>query len=110
MTMVRRRQPLTAAACAGALALAGVACGGSGPGRPLAAPAAAALPTSASSHVAVIVMENKESSDVAHPSSSRYVTALAGRYASATASYAITHPSLPNYLALTSGSTNAITS
>ena len=36
---------------------------------------------------------------------SRYVDALARRYAIATSSYAITHPSLPNYLALTSGST-----
>jgi hypothetical protein len=108
--MARLRQPLTVASCAAALLLSGVACGGSDPGKPPAAPAAAALPASASSHVAVIVMENKESSDVADPASSRYVTALAHRYASATASYAITHPSLPNYLALTSGSTNAITS
>jgi hypothetical protein len=105
--MLRLRQRLTVASCGAALALAGVACGGPAPGK---APAAAALPTSASSHVAVIVMENKESSDVADSSSSRYVTALAGRYAIATASYAITHPSLPNYLALTSGSTNGITS
>ena len=42
--------------------------------------------------------------------SSRYVNALARRYAIATSSYAITHPSLPNYLALTSGSTQGITS
>src|SRR5205814_815330 len=41
---------------------------------------------------------------------SRYVNALAHRYAIATSSYAITHPSLPNYLALTSGSTQGITS
>jgi hypothetical protein len=108
--MLRLRQRLTVASCWAALALAGVACGGPAPGKAPAAPASAALPTSASSHVAVIVMENKESSDVADSSSSRYVTALAGRYAIATASYAITHPSLPNYLALTSGSTNGITS
>ena len=41
---------------------------------------------------------------------SRYVDALARCYAIATLSYAITHPSLPNYLALTSGSTQGITS
>jgi hypothetical protein len=64
----------------------------------------------ASSHVAVLVMENKERGDVVGSSSSRYVGALARRYAIATSSYAITHPSLPNYLALTSGSTQGITS
>jgi phosphatidylinositol-3-phosphatase len=111
--MLRLRQLLMAASCGAALMLAGVACGGATPSKPPAtpsAPAAAALPTSASSHVAVIVMENKESSDVAGSSASRYVTALAGRYAIATSSYAIAHPSLPNYLALTSGSTDGITS
>jgi hypothetical protein len=55
-------------------------------------------------------MENKERGDVVGSSSSRYVGALARRYAIATSSFAITHPSLPNYLALTSGSTQGITS
>jgi hypothetical protein len=74
------------------------------------APATIAPAAASSSHVAVIVMENKESSDVLRSSSSRYVAALARRYAIATSSYAIGHPSLPNYLALTSGSTHGITS
>jgi hypothetical protein len=100
---------LVTAAFAAAL-VAPAACGGSSPGRPLAAPAAASLPTSSSSHVAVIVMENKEAGEVLGTSSSRYVNALARRYALATRSYAIRHPSLPNYLALTSGSTHGITS
>ena len=38
------------------------------------------------------------------------MSALARRYAVASRSYAIRHPSLPNYLALTSGSTHGITS
>ena len=63
-----------------------------------------------SSHVVVIVMENKANVDVVGNSASPYVTALARRYGLATQSYAITHPSLPNYLALTSGSTHGITS
>jgi hypothetical protein len=105
----RWRQLAIVAACA-ATVLVGAGCGASGPGKPLAAPAAAALPAASSSHVAVIVMENKESGDVVGSSSSRYVNALARRYAIATQSYAIAHPSLPNYLALTSGSTNGITS
>jgi len=54
-------------------------------------------------------MENKEGGDVVGTSVSPYVTALARRYAVATRSYAIRHPSLPNYLALTSGSTQGIT-
>jgi hypothetical protein len=60
--------------------------------------------------VAVIVMENKEAGDVLSNPSSRYVNALARRYGLATRSYAIGHPSLPNYLALTSGSTHGIAS
>ncbi len=39
-----------------------------------------------------------------------YVNALARRYGTMTESFAIAHPSLPNYLALTSGSTHAIES
>jgi hypothetical protein len=64
----------------------------------------------ATSRVAVIVMENKEAGDVLSNPSSRYVNALARRYGLATRSFAIGHPSLPNYLALTSGSTHGIAS
>ncbi len=39
-----------------------------------------------------------------------YVNALARRYGTMTHSFAIAHPSLPNYLALTSGSTQGIES
>jgi phosphatidylinositol-3-phosphatase len=97
------------AACA--IALLVVACGGSSsPGPPLTAPPAAALKTSRSSHITVIVMENKEAPDVLGAPSSRYLGRLARRFGVATQSYAVTHPSLPNYLALTSGSTHGITS
>jgi hypothetical protein len=58
----------------------------------------------------VIVMENEEYSDVIGSSSTRYINGLAKRYALATNSYAVTHPSLPNYLAITGGSTFGITS
>jgi phosphatidylinositol-3-phosphatase len=90
--------------------LTSTACGASSPGPPLAGPPAKALPASSSSHISVIVMENKEAADVMGRSSSPYVTALTHRYALATRSYAIRHPSLPNYLALTSGSTQGISS
>jgi phosphatidylinositol-3-phosphatase len=58
----------------------------------------------------VIVMENKESTDVLGSRSAPYVNGLARRYGLASESFAVTHPSLPNYLALTSGSTHGITS
>ena len=55
-------------------------------------------------------MENKESSEVIGNAAAPYLNALARRYGLATQSYAITHPSLPNYLALTSGSTHGVSS
>jgi len=57
-------------------------------------------------HVFVIVMENKSYDQAL---SVPYTASLAARHAVATNYYAITHPSLPNYLALTSGSTWGIT-
>jgi hypothetical protein len=93
-----------------ALAVLCAACGQATPGRPLAVGPATALPASRGSHVAIIVMENKEASDLIGNPAAPYVNALARRYGLATASYAVTHPSLPNYLALTSGSTDGVTS
>jgi acid phosphatase len=83
---------------------------GTGAGRPLALGATTALPRSPSSHVVTIVMENAEYGEVIGSSQAPYVNALARRYGSATQSFAITHPSLPNYLALTSGSTRGVSS
>jgi phosphatidylinositol-3-phosphatase len=71
---------------------------------------ARAARTLARSHVVVLLMENKENSDVLGSSAAPYANALARRYGVATQSFAITHPSLPNYLALTSGSTDGISS
>jgi hypothetical protein len=61
-------------------------------------------------HVAVIVMENHEYGDIIGSSSAPYINRLARQYGLATGMHAITHPSLPNYLALTAGSTFGITS
>jgi hypothetical protein len=99
--------PLTLAAAALLLASG---CGAAKAGKPLAAGPVAKLPASARSHVAVLVMENAEYNEVIGRSSAPYVNSLARRYGLATRSYAITHPSLPNYLALTSGTTAGITS
>jgi hypothetical protein len=66
--------------------------------------AAGALPGPAS-RIVVIVLENKEDNQVIGRPGAPYLNALARRSALAANYYAITHPSLPNYLALTSGST-----
>src|SRR5262245_27976915 len=67
-------------------------------GAPAGAAGRAAVPEF--THVVVVVLENKEYHEV---------TRLAARYASLTGYYGVTHPSLPNYLALVSGSTQGIT-
>jgi hypothetical protein len=56
-------------------------------------------------HIAVVVMENEEYGDIIGSRATPYINRLARRYATARSMYATTHPSLPNYLALTSGST-----
>jgi phosphatidylinositol-3-phosphatase len=64
--------------------------------------------TRASSHrsrprIAVIVLENKEYETVIGSERAPYFNDLARDWGLATSFYAITHPSLPNYLAMTSG-------
>jgi phosphatidylinositol-3-phosphatase len=55
--------------------------------------------------VVVAVMENKDFAQVIGASEAPYINSLAGRYGIALDYRAITHPSLPNYLALLGGST-----
>jgi hypothetical protein len=64
----------------------------------------------APARIAVIVLENEEYGDVIGSGAAPFVNRLAGRYALARQMYAIRHPSLPNYLALTGGATFSITS
>jgi len=66
-------------------------------------------PTGGVSHVFVVVMENHGYSQAWNTSSTPYTTALANSYARAANYYAITHPSLPNYLDLYGGSNYSIT-
>ena len=61
-------------------------------------------------HVVLIVFENKEESSVLGRRDAPTFNAMAKRYARLTRYYAVTHPSLPNYLALASGTTAGITS
>jgi hypothetical protein len=60
--------------------------------------------------VVVVVMENAESGEVIGSAAAPYTNSLVGVYGLASESYAVAHPSLPNYLALTSGSTNGVSS
>jgi phosphatidylinositol-3-phosphatase len=60
-------------------------------------------------HVIVIVFENKEWGSVMGNAEAPTFNAYARRYARLTRVYGVTHPSLPNYLALVSGSTQKIT-
>jgi hypothetical protein len=59
-------------------------------------------PAAAPPHIFVIVMENRSYSQAI---ASSYITSLASQYAIATDYHGVSHPSLPNYLALTSGTT-----
>jgi hypothetical protein len=61
-------------------------------------------------HVLVVVFENHERNEIAGNPDAPTFRALARRYATLTRYDAVTHPSLPNYLALVSGSTQGITS
>jgi acid phosphatase len=59
--------------------------------------------------VVVIMFENKEYNEVIGSSQAPTINRLARRGALFTHYYAVAHPSLPNYLALVSGSTHGIT-
>jgi hypothetical protein len=61
-------------------------------------------------HVIVLVFENKEAGSVIGSRSAPTFNAYARQYATMTRYYGVSHPSLPNYLALVSGSTQGITS
>ena len=60
-------------------------------------------------HIVVVVEENHSYSDVIGNSDAPYLNRLAGTGTLLTASYGVTHPSEPNYLALFSGSTHGLT-
>jgi hypothetical protein len=73
----------------------------SGPADP-----AGTLPRPA--RVAVLVLENRSYEQVIGGPHAPFLNRLADRYALATRYFALTHPSLPNYIALTGGETYGI--
>ena len=60
-------------------------------------------------HVVIIVEENKPATSILGNADAPYLNSLATESALAANYTAVTHPSLPNYLALTSGTTAGIT-
>lgn len=75
---------------------------------PTTAPRSVRVP--AFTHVVVVVFENKEVGSIAGNPAAPTFNALARRHATLTSYAGVAHPSLPNYLALVSGSTHGITS
>jgi acid phosphatase len=101
------------------LLLTGCSAGGGVTATPAPAPTPSPAPSSPSSaassastpidHIVVILEENRPATSVIGNAAAPYLNSLATDYAHATNYSAITHPSLPNYLALTSGTTGGIT-
>src|SRR5207253_163666 len=60
-------------------------------------------------HVVWIVFENKTYSEIIGSANAPYINSIAKRCGSASNFFAEAHPSLPNYVAMTSGSTQGIT-
>jgi phosphatidylinositol-3-phosphatase len=101
---VRRRAALAGALAAVAIAALVPGSASSATPRAVTAPAACGQASDARPvihHVIWIVMENHSYSEVM--GHAPFITALAKRCGVATNYHAITHPSLPNYLAMTSG-------
>ena len=72
------------------------------------AAAQAPVPVPAFRHVVVVVFENKEFASVMGSTNAPTFNTMAERYATIAEYYGVSHPSLPNYLALVSGSTHGI--
>ncbi len=101
------RSPARAGALGAAVLFAAAAIAGCGGGSNSTVAAGAAR-APAGSHTVVIVLENREFGEVIGSSDAPYFNRLAARGALAADYYAIGHPSLPNYLAMTGGSTFGI--
>ncbi|MFL5960624.1 MAG: alkaline phosphatase family protein [Gaiellaceae bacterium] len=100
----------SALALGAALTAVAAGCGGGSAGAiaPATAPPSVRVPRF--THVVLVVFENHEATSIAGNRDAPTFNALARRYARLTDYAAVAHPSLPNYLALVSGSTQGITS
>ena len=64
------------------------------------------ITTNTLKHIFLIVDENQPYTNIVNNPNAPYLNLLIKQYSSATNYHAVAHPSLPNYLALTSGSTD----
>jgi phospholipase C len=69
----------------------------------------AAPPPATPAHVVIVMEENHGFSEIIGSSQAPYINSLANQGALFTSSFALTHPSEPNYLAIFSGSTQGVT-
>ena len=100
----KAHRALRATGLAIAVALAGIAAASLSPRVSLAA---AAVPQPA--HVVVVIEENRAATSIIGNKAAPFINALAAAGANMAASFAETHPSEPNYLALFAGSTFGVT-
>lgn len=93
-----------------ALAVVASGCGGGSAGATVPATAPPSVRVPDFTHVVLVVFENHEADSIVGSPAAPTFNALARRFARMTNYTAVAHPSLPNYLALVSGSTQGITS
>jgi hypothetical protein len=109
MVVVMQRRSRIALLSAGVAAVAAAATVVFYPSAPAVRATASALPTPA--HIVVVMEENHSFSDIiGNTSQAPYFNKLASEGAELTSSYAVTHPSEPNYMALFAGSTFGLSS
>ena len=101
----------TTLSAAAALAAAAAMAAGAGTPAAQAAQAKAASPAAlpALSHVVIVMEENHSYNEIIGSSSAPYINSLASSGALMTDSFAISHPSEPNYMAIFAGSTFGLT-
>ena len=111
----RRPRPATGIVAA-LLALLAFGCSGGPPARPAStnsAPRSSGPPVparTAGSRVIVVVEENHSIDQIIGNAQAPFLNQLAGQGTLLSSYFAITHPSLPNYIAMVSGDTQGITS
>jgi phosphatidylinositol-3-phosphatase len=104
----RSRSARAALAACVAVAALGTAAPGAAAGVLASACTGREQPPDTYRHVLVIVMENHSASQIFGSPKTPYITKVARRCGKAVDYRAITHPSLPNYIAMTAGSTGGI--
>ena len=76
--------------------------------QPMSAAVAGTTTVPQPDHVVVVVEENHSATNILGNTDAPYINSLANENASFTQSFAVAHPSQPNYLALFSGSTQGV--